>query len=587
MATYGVKVSQQDGNLGLQPGSNTNTMLIMGCALAGIVGVIYTFGDSVSATSVLVGGEGLEAVQYQLKGAPGSTAMFMLLNPSTRGGVGTATKTGSGAMTVTPSLAPQGAITVTCPTTGGTLGTAIFTFGITNPFTGVTTTSAPVTSASGWSSTGYFVPGTDTTIVFTAGTYVAGGTPDIYTISVLGVVAHPQGSGPAVPTFTSSPVDFYTVLLKVLTGGAVGTSQVSISLDNGASTSVAQLTTSASYAIPGTGIVLGFSGTANATDSYTFQSAGPTFGNTDLTANLTLIETTLLSQQLESLIWIVGSVASAAAWVTQVALLESAAVTLAGSNIFVRFFAGGPTIGTVLQNAGSITVDASDTDAVVIAARASMSAPHVCVCAGDGFMTSSYSGLQFRRNAAWGAAVRAVGVAASQDIGAREDGGILLFGTPCRDDFANGMSFWSAGITSLTTDGPGPTFINQGLMGTVSTSDYYPLTNARVVDRASSIGAAALKKYQLKKLPTQTRNGGSNPGTVREDAAREIETNVKNALKAGMVDGQPQDAVAVSATTNRTNSLYATKKLIVGGAVQPFGYPTEIDFNVGMTLSAS
>jgi hypothetical protein len=377
------------------------------------------------------------------------------------------------------------------------------------------------------------------------------------------------------------------VLVTVLLGGAVGTSQVSISLDNGQSTTVAQLTTSATYAIPNTGIVLAFSGTANATDTYAFSAAPPTFSNTDLTANLTLIETTLLAQQIESLIWICGSVASAAAWVTQVALLESAAVTLAGSNIFVRFFAGGPTVGTVLQNAGNITVDAADTDAVVIAARAGMSAPHVCVCAGDGLMTSSSSGLQFRRNASWAAATRAVGVAASQDIGAREDGGVLLFTSCMRDDFANGETFWTAGITSLQTDGPGPVFINQGLMGTVSTSDFYTLTNARVVDRASQIGAAALKKYQLKKLPTQTRNGGANPGTVREDAAREIETKVKNALKEGMVDGQPQDAVAVSATTNRTNNLYSTKRLIVAGAVQPFGYPSEVDFIVGMTLQAS
>jgi len=584
MAGPGLTVNQQDGNLGIQPGSNTNIMLILGCTLAGLTGVIYSFGDPVSATNTLLGGEGLEAVQYVLKSSPGATAMFMPTNPSTRGGVGGVTHTGPGAMTVTPTIAPQGTITITC-TTGGTLGTAAFTFGVTNPITGVTTTSAPVVSAAGWSGAGYLLNGTYTNIVFTAGTYVAGGTPDIYTISTAGVVAHPQGTGPAAPTFTSSPVDFYRVLVTVLLGGAVGTSQVSISLDNGQSTTVAQLTTSATYAIPNTGIVLAFSGNATATDTYAFSAAPPTFGNTDLTNNLTLIETTLIAQQTESLIWVVGSVASAAAWNTQVTLLESAAVTLAGSNIYVRFVAGGPTVGTVLQNAGSITVDAADTDSVVITQRTSMSAPHVCVCAGDGLMTSSYSGLQFRRNASWAAAARAVGNPASQDIGAFEDGGVSLFTSCVRDDFANGMSFWTAGITSLRTYGPGPVFLNQGLMGTVSTSDYYTLTNARVIDRASVLGANALKPYVLKKLPTMTRNG--QVGTIREDAAQKIDKKVTRALNDGLVSGSPQDAVAAVATTTRTNNIYSTKQLIVQGAVQPYGYPTQVIFNIGMTLSAS
>lgn len=584
MAGPGVTVNQQDGNLGLQPGSNANIMLIMGCSLSGVVGTIYSFGEPVSATNTLLGGEGLEAVQYVLKSAPGATAMFMPINPSTRGGVGAVTKVGAGAMTVTPSLAPHGTVTITC-VTGGTLGTAAFTFGVTNPITGATTTSAPITSAAGWSGAGVLIPGTFVTWVATAGTYISAVTPDIYSISTLGVITHPQGAGPAVGTFTASPVDFYRVLVTVQLGGAVGTSQITYSLDNGGSTS-STLVSSATYAIPNTGIVLALSGVANQFDTYSFSVAPPTFQNTDLTTGgLTPIQTTLIAQQTESLIWVVGSVASAAAWATQVALLESAAVTLAGSNIYLRFIAGGPTVGTVLQNAGSITVDSADTDATVITARAGMSAPHVCVCAGDGFMTSSYSGLSFRRNTSWATAARAVGNAASQDIGAREDGGVALFTSLVRDDFATGSNFFNAGITCMQTQGPGPIFINQGFMGTVSTSDYYTLTNARVIDRASTIGANALKPYVLKKLPTMTRNG--QVGTIREDAAQKIDKKVSTALRDGLVTGSPQDAVAAVATTTRTNNIYSTRQLIVQGAVQPFGYPTQVIFNIGMSLQAA
>jgi hypothetical protein len=583
MANPGLQVVVQDGNLGIQPGGNTNVMLLMGESLGGVVGTMYSFGDPVTAANTLLGGELLEAVVALLKAANGSVVMAMPLPPTTRGGVGPVTHTGPGVMTVTPSIAPHGTITITC-TTGGTIGTAAFTFGITNPITGVTTTSAPVTSVGGWTSTGYRPVGTYVMIVFTAGTYISGGSADIYTIPVAGVIAHPQGAGPAVPTFTASPVDFYNVLVTVTLGGAVGTSQITYSLDNGNSTS-SVLTSAASYAIPNTGIVLALSGTATALDTYAFSCAGPTFSNTDLTTNLTTIETTLLAQQTESLVGVVGSVASAAAWATQVSTLESAAVTLAGTNIYVRFFCGGPTVGTVLQNAGSITVDSADTDSTVIAARAGMSAPHVCVGAGDGMYVSPYSGLQLRRSGIWAAMQRALANPASQDIGAFADGGLVGWTSCVRDDFANGMSFYAAGITSLRTWGPGPVFINRGLMGTVSTSDYYPLTNARVIDRASAIGALNLKPYVLAKLPTMTRNGVA--GTIREDAAVKIEGKLATALQQGLVYGSPQDAVGASAVVTRTNNLYSTQQLIVTGAVQPFGYPTAVIFNVGMTLQAS
>ena len=149
-----VQVNVQDGNLGLQPGSNQNVVLLMGCCLGNNAGggvwstpTLYNYGDPVTAQNSLKGGELLEVVGYVLKSAPGSLVQAVPLPPTTRGGVGSVTHTGPGALVITPSIGPQGAITVSC-TTGGTLGTAAFTFAVTDPITGVTVTSAPVTSAS-------------------------------------------------------------------------------------------------------------------------------------------------------------------------------------------------------------------------------------------------------------------------------------------------------------------------------------------------------------------------------------------------------------------------------------------------------
>lgn len=585
-----VSVTVQDGSLGLQPGSNQQTVLLMGCCLGnnaggGVPNTLYNFGDQVTAQNSLKGGELLELVGYVLKAAPGSLVQAMPLNPTTRGGVGSVTHTGPGALVITPAIGAHGAVTITC-TTGGTLGTAAFTFGVTDPITGVTTTSAPVTSAAGWSSTGYLIPGTYVTWTATAGSYT---TSDVYSIPTTGgVITHPAGAGPAVGTYTASPVDAYRVLVTMTLGGAVGTSQFTYSLDNGSTTS-STITSAATYAIPGTGIALGFSGTATAGDTYAFSCAPPTFSNTDLSNANTALQTTYINSFFASQVGLAGSVASAAAWATQVAACETASTAFNGLNVYPRYIVGGPTVGTVLPNAGSITVDSADTDSVVIAARAGMSAPHVLDCAGDGYMTSPVTGLSFRRNAAWGAIGRAAKVVASQDIGAYADGGLASFTSCVRDDFANSLSFFNAGITSLQTYGAGsPVFINRGMTATVSTSDYFSYANARVIDQACNIAVANAKAYILAKIPTQTRNGIA--GTIREDYAQKIESKINAALNSGLNIGagiSAANAVAASCQVTRTNNIYSSGQLQLTIAVQPFGYAVQVVVTIGMTLQAS
>ena len=588
-----VKLNVQDGNLGLQPGSNQQTVLCMGVCLGnnaggGVPATLYNFGDPVTATNSLVGGELLELVQYVLKTAPGSLVQAMPLNPTTRGGVGAVTHTGPGAMTMTAALAPHGTITISCVTTGGSLGTAVFTFGVTNPITGVTVTSAPITSAASWSSTGFLIPGTYCTWVATAGTYV---TTDVYSISTLGVITHPAGTGPAIGTQTSSPVDSYpTVLVTVTLGGALGTSQFTYSLDNGFATSAIITTTGGgTYAIPNTGVYLTFSGSATAGDTYTFQCAGPTFVSGDFTTANTALQSTYLNSFFASMIGVVGSVASAAAWGTQVAAGETQALAFNALNLYPRYFMGGPTVGTVLPNAGSITVDAADTDSTVITQRAGMAAPHVCPCAGDGFLVSPFTGLRFRRNAVWAAIARSARVVASQSIAAYADGGQTGWAALVRDDFANGLTFQLAGITSLQTFGSGSAiFINGGFMATVSTSDYYTLTNARVIDQGSVFAVSAAKQYIQAKIPTQTRNGIA--GTIREDYAQRIESAVNTSVSSGLNIGTgiaTANAVAAVCTVSRTNNIFSSGQLIINEAIQPFGYPSLVVVNIGLTLQAS
>jgi hypothetical protein len=577
MSLPGVTLNVLDGSLGLQPGSNQQVLLWLGCSLAGTPNTLYSFGDTGTSGGTLVGGELAEAVGYSLNVAPG-LAMAMPLPPTTQGGVGSVSHVGTGAGAIAVTIAPHVAITITC-STSGTLGTAAFTFQL-----GSGAVSAPVVSVSGWSSTGYRVPGTYCTVVFTAGSYVGSGTVDIYSISTLGAITHPQGAGPAVPTITCSPVDYYSPVITITTGGAVGTAVFTYALDG---VNMSQnIVTASSYAIPNTGLVLAFSSTFVKGDTYSFQSAGPTFASGDLTTALTALEGSLLSSAFYSQIAVVGSVASAAAWATQVASLETAAGNLAGNGVYVNFYAGGPTVGTVLPNAGSITVDAADTDSVVIAARGGMNAKDVVPCAGDWLMTSPVSGLNFRRNALWAAAARSASVAASEDIGATADGSIASAISLYRDENAT-PGFYAAGITCLRTFsglGLGGIYVTRGLTGALPTSDYFPLANERVINMGCAIARVNALPYVNSKIPTQVRNGIA--GTIREDAAKKIEAKITGALLAGLVQTSPQNAVNATCQVTRTNNLFTTQNLILTIAIQGFSYAVTVTVNIGLTAQA-
>lgn len=595
MGLPGVFMNVLDGNLNLQSGSSEQVLLWLGCSLNGTPNTLGSYGDSTSMASQLLGGRLLEAASYSLEVA-GGVVYVMPMTPSVRGGVSSVTHIGPGAGTVALSIAPHASISYTC-VVGGTLGTAAFVFTLTLP-SGQVITSSPVTSASGWSSTGYRVPGTYCTIAFTAGTYVSGGSADIYTISTLGVIAHPQGAGPAVPTFTASPVDDYSPRVSIVLGGALGTMQFNYCLDYNASAAlnITSANTTAAivspgggvYAIPGTGIVLTFANAFTANDTYDFTSAAPTFGGSDLAAALTALETTYLPQMGQiSMIAVDCANASASAWATQVATLETAATALFNLGVYVNFFDGSPTLGTVLPNAGGVTVDASDTDSVVITQRISMSARDVCPCGGDDLLVSPVTGLNFRRNGMWATAARAASVEASQDVGAVEDGGLVGVIGLFRDENVL-PAFYAAGITchrTFTNNGNiTGFFVTQGLMATVATSDYYTLTNSRVIDRACTLVMASALIYTLAKIPTTTRNGVA--GVIQERKAQKIEGRLTGVLETGMVDTDPADAQAAIVTVNRTHQISSDSQLIISVGVEPFFYGKTITVNIGMTVQA-
>ncbi len=584
MSLPGVTMNVVDGNLGLQQGSNEQVMLYLGPCTLGTSDTLYSFGNQSSLTTSLGLGKLVEAAGYGLQ-VGGGPVMCMPIEPNTAGAMSTVSHVGTATGTLTVTAAPHAAVTITTVTTGTiAAGTAQFTFTVGS------TVSAVVTATAGWSSTGYRIPGTYSTYVFATGTYT--GSSDVYTISTAGVIAHSAGAGATAGTQSASPIDDYQVKISITTSGTVasGTAQFTYSLDNGNSSLGGNGLTSANilvgtsgvYVIPNSGLVLTFAGQFDSGDTYTFKTVGPTCSS--YTSALTALETTYLAQASYAMVAVVQTNVSVTGWGTAAATFETAATTLFNSGVYVRFMSECPTVGTVFASGSAVVVDSADTDAVLIAQRANVSAAHVLVGAGDCLLKSPVTGLTLRRNAMWVAAGRASSVEASQNLGFVGLGGVTGVISIFRNETATpGLD--AAGYTTLRQINGVPGFyITDAHTCSLATSDYYPFTDARVIDIGCTVTRANALPLINSKIPTTTR--GSFVGVITEKKAQQIEALIGGALLTTMVDTQPQNAVAANAVVDRTHNILADGNLIIAVAIQPFAYARTVTVYIGLAVSA-
>ncbi len=579
MALPGVKVNVLNGNLGVQAASPEQSIIYFGCSTDGIPNQLLFHGNDTTIQTTLGLGELPEAASYEISTA-GTIVGAMTLPPTTPGGLSAVAHTGTGTGTMTVNSAPHKQITVTVTTTG-TLGTAAATFQV-----GSGPVSSPILLTAS-----YRVPGTYTVLTFPAHTYTA---LETYTISIVGVVlyaANGSGGTDASVLQASSPIDALTPTVAIVKAGAVGTTQFTFTLD-GSVGNISGTVVSISggkYALPNTGIYITLAGTFVLGDSYSFSSCGPTFTNGDLTAGLALLQTTYL-QAVYSMGCVLGTLPDMASWEQQCSTLETAALALFNLGTYVRFFNGAPTLGTITASGGAVVVDITDTDAILEAARVLVSAPHVADCAGDEDLTSVITGLSQRRNNSWTSSARAASVIASENIGFVGLGGVPGVTKIYRDETATPGLDAVGFITMRTFPGNIATggglagfFITNGHTLSDTTSDYYPLTNARLVDRTCTIARANALPYTLSKIPTTTRNHVA--GVITETKAQAIDNKIKGALDTALVFTSPADAVATSVETDRTHPL-TDGNLIIGVGVQPFEYATFITLNISLVLQA-
>lgn len=542
--------------LGGVPGSAGKTSLTLGISSGGAVAALYGFADVPTLQSTLGQGPLVEAMADKLTVA-GGLQYAMPLNPSSNGSVGaTDTSKVTGAATVTGSAAPAQSIAVKI-ILGGAIATFTFAVSVNGGAYGapVVTTGSPFP---------YLVPGTLTKITFAAGTYVLG---DVYTISTLGAVTL-VGSGPSASnlTFTSSPLDGYDVRVAVTTAGALGAGVFTYSVDGNNNVSAQVLIPSGGkFAIPGTGVVLTFSGTFVAGDIYSFTTVTASFSASDVATALAAFLLSPISGQV-SLVHVVGMGANAAAAATLAATVDSSMTAAFTAQKFMRAIIECPT---------------SEADSALASAFANFSSQRVLVCAGDiGHISSAVPGRIIRRNCATVFVSRLCAIQPSEHPG--------WVGSP-KGKLPNVASLYpNGGQTSWTPDAldanrfttlrvfPGRGyFVTRGNTMAPGGDDYSSIMNCRVIDVGSTQAIFSLLPFLNIAVLVDKATG-----TINDQEASSIEAVVRGQIEAQLV--APGDATSVTVEISRTEQILVTKRMPTAIKVVPKGYAENIPVLIGL-----
>ncbi len=669
MALASITITVVDGGLGILPPDTGNLQVSMGCCSKGSPGTLYALGSIGAVTQYLGYGPLAEAVA--LKMASGATIQYAYVLPQTNtGSLSAVTHYGTGYGTVAVSRGPNETITMTC-TTAGAFATAAFTFAL-----GSAAAGQPVTSSSSpWTPT---VAGTSTVLTVTAAggtqTFTAG---DVWTISPTGVVT-PGGSNATTNTVTqvSQPFDQYeanvkytgtgtfatatfaytlgyrvdasgtdissysaniivptggkyalpntgifltfaqpTILVKITTGGALGTAAFDVNVASGGYsgspvTTNASASTSYSVAATNTSFVLGAGvyvlndvwtisalgvvthstgagpGSVTATsasfvsgDYNTFLAAPPSPSNSDITTAGTALIADTAHQW--SIAQIVNVPVSASAAATTEAIGDAVATAGFTAYRYFRVLMECPTLNSIVISGGLPIYDTADTDSVVAAAFASVQSAkgRTQVGAGDFDCISPITGIFQRRNAIWQEAAR-LNVTPYKDSPGKTANGSLSFCRALYRDEAQVPALDAARLVTLRTYQGQPGFyITAGPTMALTTSDYAQIMNCRVVDRACQVTYSALFPFLWADVTVD-----SSTGRIATSAKAKIEGLVNSQEEAALeATGQVSDVTfAIDGTTN----ILSTGTLVTTVAIVPVAYFRTITVNIGFVNPA-
>lgn len=524
-----ITVNILDNQLGLVQATGDKVLAHLGICAAGVPNQVYSLGSIPLASTTLGPGTLTENVADTIGKA--AACLAVPVTPSVAGSVGSTTHTGTGAGTVVGSAMPVYQILAKI-TTGGVLGTMAVAFSV----NGGAYSNPVVSTASSFS---YLVPGTLTTLTFSAQTYTLN---DVWTITTSGVITV-AGSGTAGwVTQVSSTLDVYDVLVVIDTAGALGVAAFRYSLDGGNDYSPQiQVPAGGTYVIPNVGLMLTFASTFVALDTYSFTTVTAGFGTSDVAAALTALGNSPLSFFCAHVAGMGSSVAAAAS------MTSTVKTSLDAMETAFRYVMG---IVECTQN---------DTLTNIIAGFANTVAPRVMVTVGDVLHQSSLNrGREVRRNVGIAIATRLAKTQPSRDPGAVKDGPLDNVDQIYWNELATPGLGSNGGRFTTTTLRPTKSgfYCEAGQMMAAPGSDFGPVGNRRVMDVACTIAVGTFVNELNADLLV---NPGT--GTIYDPEASRIEGAVKGALGTRLLGPTPPDAVAVDAEIDRTNNVQSTENI--------------------------
>jgi len=587
MAIPGASVSILDGQIGIVTPSVGNSTITFGMSSKAVPNTLYGGyqGNLTQLSTDLGYGPGVEALALKVANG-GGPHYFMMPTPTYDGALSAVTTVASGAGTMTVAMAPASTITIVCTTTGA-LATAAFTYQI-----GSGSVSSPVLSAAAYTSTGWLIPGTLTTLIFTAGNGFDA--TDTWTISNIGVITHTVTSGSktgAISSQTSQPFDDYTVRVQCTATGAPATGTFKFATDNFYADDGTDLSNWSSsivipgspykYALPNTGIYLIFVNSSYTSgDYFTFTSIASGFS----TGNVTAAFTALLALSTD---YGGGHLAampvSSSGGATMATTVDGNMTTALAAKKFIWWMTDTPTVGSRILSGGLPIADTADTDSVVAAAFVSTTYLRTCTGAGDALISSPINGRLCRRPAAWLASARAGAVGISHNLQRVLDGALPFVVKLYRNENSTQALDAARLITLRTVPGKGGYYITRGRTLADNTSDFSNFMHRRVMDETCRVVVAAAGDLIGESVPLNSN------GTIQEGAAQVIESNINSKVVASIIDAgdASRSASGQYVTVDRTHNIAADSTINISVKIIPLGTLDTIAVTIGYSIETA
>lgn len=382
------------------------------------------------------------------------------------------------------------------------------------------------------------------------------------------------GTGTSVVTATGTPRDDYDVVLKVVNGGTIGTTGITLrtSLDGGRNYSaLISLGTANTYAVPASGLTLNFAaGTLVTGDLVTLRTSAPLWNATQLGTALDALKNSSLAYEV---VHIVGAIDATA--------FDTIETKISAINV----------IGKSVTWIGNCRMpNAGESEATYLAAMTAIFGSKVstqgALCFGACKMISSVTtGRKYRRPVSFAAAAREASV--SEEIDTADVNLGALVGVSIRDDNGN-VDEHDESInpgaddarfyTLRTWEGEGGVFVNRPRLFSSEGSDFQLVPHRRVLNLAR----VALNAYFRRRLNRPVLVS-KKTGYILESEAQEMEAGANAALAA--VLSKPK-ASGWTVAINRSDNILSTKTMNVTGRVIPLGYIEAINFDLGFTNPA-